>query len=102
MNSYLKRIAAPEDLAGSAATSFTINHIAAVALPWPLGLLYVAYGSGPVFVLGACIAMASLISALMIPRHPEPGNETTGWATGVNKWMCAWVPNWGKAVNSTQ
>ena len=102
MNSYLKRIAAPEDLAGSAATSFTINHIAAVALPWPLGLLYVAYGSGPVFVLGACIAMASLVSALMIPRHPEPGNETTGWATGVNKWMCAWVPNWGKAANSTQ
>jgi hypothetical protein len=29
-----------------------------------------------VFLLAAGMACVSLVLALMIPRHPEPGNET--------------------------
>jgi hypothetical protein len=55
--------------------AFTINHIAAVFLPVLLGLLWV-YSPGLVFALAAGMALISLALSLLIPRHPEPGNET--------------------------
>ena len=55
--------------------AFTINHIAAVFLPALLGYLWLV-SPGSVFLLAAMMAGVSLILALMIPRHPEPGNET--------------------------
>ncbi|PTN01753.1 putative MFS family arabinose efflux permease [Rhodovulum imhoffii] len=75
LKTYFQKIADPRDIAPTAAVAFTINHIAAVFLPAALGYLWVR-SPGGVFLLAACMAAGSLILALMIPRHPEPGNET--------------------------
>ena len=72
---YFQKIADPAEIAPSAAVAFTINHIAAVALPAALGYLWVT-SQASVFVLAAILAFASLVLALMIPRHPAPGRET--------------------------
>ncbi len=75
IKTYFQKIADPKDIAPTAAVAFTINHIAAVFLPAALGYLWIV-NPGAVFVLAAGMALSSLILALMIPRHPEPGNET--------------------------
>lgn len=72
---YFHKIADPEDHAPSAAVAFTINHIAAVALPVPLGLLWV-HDPGLVYAFASCMALAALGLAVLVPRHPEPGRET--------------------------
>ncbi|MEM6489820.1 MAG: MFS transporter [Pseudomonadota bacterium] len=73
---YFQKIADPADQAPTAAVAFTINHIAAVTLPAPLGYLWLV-SPGAVFGLAAALALASLLLALVVPRHPGPGNETT-------------------------
>ena len=75
LKTYFQKIADPSDIAPTAAVAFTINHIAAVFLPVLLGLLWVV-SPAAVFALAAAMALVSLTLALMIPRHPEPGNET--------------------------
>ncbi|MEX0308488.1 MAG: MFS transporter [Ruegeria sp.] len=75
LKTYFQKIADPADIAPTAAVAFTINHIAAVFLPALLGLLWVV-SPGAVFGLAAAMAMISLGLSLLIPRHPEPGNET--------------------------
>ena len=75
LKTYFQKIAAPGDIAPTAAVAFTINHIAAVFLPAAMGYLWVL-SPGAVFGLAASFAIASLLLALMIPRHPEPGYET--------------------------
>ncbi|GAA6158753.1 MULTISPECIES: MFS transporter [Ruegeria] len=75
LKTYFQKIADPADIAPTAAVAFTINHIAAVFLPALLGLLWVV-SPGAVFTLAAAMAMISLALSLLIPRHPEPGNET--------------------------
>ncbi len=75
LKTYFQKIADPADIAPTAAVAFTINHIAAVFLPALLGLLWVV-SPGAVFALAAGMALISLSLSLLIPRHPEPGNET--------------------------
>jgi predicted MFS family arabinose efflux permease len=72
---YFQKIADPADQAPTAAVSFTINHIAAVTLPAPLGLLWLT-SPGSVYALAAVLALVSLTLAFLVPRHPGPGNET--------------------------
>lgn len=75
IKTYFQKIADPQDIAPTAAVAFTINHIAAVFLPAALGYLWLQ-SPGAVFVLAAGMAATSLCLALLIPRHPEKGNET--------------------------
>lgn len=75
LKTYFQKIANPEDIAPTAAVAFTINHIAAVFLPAGLGYLWLISPSA-VFTVAACMAIGSLLLALLIPRHPEKGNET--------------------------
>lgn len=75
LKTYFQKIADPGDIAPTAAVAFTINHIAAVGLPLPLGYLWV-HSPGAVFGLAAAMAVVSLLLSLLIPRRPEPGNET--------------------------
>jgi len=75
LKTYFQKIADPQDIAPTAAVAFTINHIAAVFLPASLGYLWVVAPAG-VFVLAAGMALFSVGLALLVPRHPEPGNET--------------------------
>ncbi len=72
---YFQKIADPADIAPTAAVAFTINHIAAVFLPALLGYLWVTSPES-VFGLAAGMALASLLLALLMPRHPRPGFET--------------------------
>lgn len=75
LKTYFQKIADPGDFAPTAAVAFTINHIAAVGLPVPLGLLWLV-SPAAVFTLAAGIAASSFALALLIPRHPEAGRET--------------------------
>ncbi|WP_299878568.1 MFS transporter [uncultured Sulfitobacter sp.] len=75
LKTYFQKIADPADIAPTAAVAFTINHIAAVFLPFGLGLLWLA-SPAAVFLLAAAMAATSFCLAMMIPRHPAPGNET--------------------------
>ncbi|KIN79445.1 MFS transporter [Sulfitobacter mediterraneus] len=75
LKTYFQKIADPADIAPTAAVAFTINHIAAVFLPVGLGLLWLI-SPALVFVLAAAMAAISLMLAMLIPRHPEPGHET--------------------------
>ncbi|MEM9579957.1 MAG: MFS transporter [Pseudomonadota bacterium] len=75
LKTYFQKIADPGDIAPTAAVAFTINHIAAVFLPAALGYLWLV--SPPaVFAFAATMAAGSFALALLIPRHPRPGNET--------------------------
>ena len=75
LKTYFQKIADPRDIAPTAAVAFTINHIAAVFLPFLLGYLWLQDPS-LVFLLASSMAVGSLLLALMVPRHPAPGNET--------------------------
>ncbi|MFK7938591.1 MAG: MFS transporter [Roseovarius sp.] len=75
LKTYFQKIADPGDIAPTAAVAFTINHIAAVFLPASLGYLWLI-SPAAVFMLAAMMAFGSLVLACLIPRHPEPGNET--------------------------
>ncbi|GMG81111.1 MFS transporter [Paralimibaculum aggregatum] len=72
---YFQKIADPADQAPTAAVAFTINHIAAVTLPAPLGLLWLT-APGGVYALAAALALVSLTLAFLVPRHPMAGAET--------------------------
>lgn len=75
MKTYIQKIARPDDIASTAAVSFTINHIAAVVLPAALGLIWL-YSDTLVFLIGAGIAAMSLGLTQLIPNAPMQGNET--------------------------
>ena len=75
MKTYIQKIAHPEDIASTAAVSFTINHIAAVVLPALLGVLWL-YSNAAVFLFGAVLALASLGFSQLIPNAPAIGAET--------------------------
>jgi len=75
VKTYFQKIAAPEDISATAGVSFTINHIAAVAIPAAFGLIWL-HSPALVFWLGAGMALISLLLALLVPRHPAPGCET--------------------------
>ena len=75
ISTYFQKIADPADIASTSGISFTINHIAAVLLPALLGLIWME-NHGTVFLIGACIAGASLILVRAIPDNPDIGKET--------------------------
>tara|TARA_R110001583_G_scaffold6618_1_gene33509 strand:+ start:7675 stop:8865 length:1191 start_codon:yes stop_codon:yes gene_type:complete len=82
---YFQKIADPADMASTAGVSFTINHIAAVVIPVTFGLLWMS-SPALVFMLGAIMAVVSLVLSLNIPRHPEAGNEVNilKWGTATS------------------
>jgi len=73
---YFQKIADPADITPTASVAFTINHIAAVVIPVAFGGLWI-YDPALVFHVGAAFATGSLVLAFLVPRHPEPGHETT-------------------------
>ncbi|WP_193367386.1 MFS transporter [Pelagibius marinus] len=74
IKTYFQKIADPADIASTAGVSFTINHIAAVVIPAAFGFLWLA-SPAAVFLAGSAMAACSLIMALNVPRHPQPGQE---------------------------
>jgi hypothetical protein len=75
LKSYLKKIADPADMAATAGVSFSINHIAAVVLPFLLGMVWIV-SPALVFIIGASIAAVSLLLSQLVPGTPDKGAET--------------------------
>ncbi len=75
LKTYFQKIADPKDIASASAVSFTINHIAAVFLPFILGMLWLK-SSFWVFVIGSTIACLSFGLSFLIPKNPRQGYET--------------------------
>jgi len=73
--SYLQKIADPKDIAATTSVSFSINHIAAVVIPWVFGAFLWVHSPAWVFYAGAIMAAISLILSFLMPRFPAPGNE---------------------------
>lgn len=76
MKTYFQKIADPADIAPTAGVSFSINHIAAVVIPAAFGLVWL-HSPGLVFMMGAGMAVVSLILAQLVPMMPREGCETT-------------------------
>ncbi len=74
IKTYFQKIADPADIASSSGVSFTINHIAAVAIPAAFGLIWLI-NPAAVFYAGAAMALISLFLSRNIPNAPAPGNE---------------------------
>ncbi len=75
LKTYFQKIAAPEDIASTAGVSFSINHIAAVAIPAVFGIIWLS-SPALVFLLGAVMAAVSLSFSLLIPEEPARGRES--------------------------
>jgi hypothetical protein len=75
LKTYFQKIANPKDISSASAVSFTINHIAAVFLPFTLGMVWIESPS-LVFIIGAFIASISLVLSFFIPNDPKIGYET--------------------------
>jgi hypothetical protein len=74
---YFQKIGDPEHMAPTAGVAFSINHIAAVLIPIPLGLVWdVDYTL--VFWIGTFIAALGAILSLLVPRDPRRGHEVAG------------------------
>ncbi|HKO25693.1 MAG TPA: MFS transporter [Chloroflexota bacterium] len=78
INSYLGRIAPPEDVTPSLVMGSTVNHIAAVGVPVVGGLLWSTVGYQVTFLAGAATCLLSVVSALAIriERAPSPQRIT--------------------------
>ncbi len=74
MKTYFQKIADPADIAPTAGVAFSINHIAAVGIPALFGLIWLT-SPQLVFLLGAGMAVVSLLLASLVPETPEPGYE---------------------------
>lgn len=72
IESYFKKIADPQDIASTAGVSFTINHIAAVAIPVVFGAVWL-HSHAAVFLMGAVMAFGSLLLARLVPGRQAEG-----------------------------
>ena len=81
IKTYFQKIADPADMASTAGVAFTINHIAAVFIPVLFGLVWLV-SPMMVFLMGAIMAVISLILARNIPIQPRAGCEVLWGVTG--------------------
>lgn len=65
LKTYFQKIAEPKDIAVTSGVGFAINHIAAVSLPFTLGIVWM-YSNSAVFFIGAAIGCVSLILTFLI------------------------------------
>ncbi|MFC2088986.1 MFS transporter [Calditrichota bacterium] len=68
IRTYFQKVADPRDIAPSMAVGFTINHIAAVAIPAIGGLLWMVDYKIP-FLAGAGLSIISLVATQFIGKH---------------------------------
>jgi hypothetical protein len=74
IKTYFQKIADPADIASTASVGFSINHVAAVVIPVVFGFIWLVSPSA-VFLLGASMAVGSLVLSRFVPHIPEPGQE---------------------------
>ncbi|NNF81047.1 MAG: MFS transporter [Rhizobiales bacterium] len=76
IKTYFQKIADPGDIAPTAGVAFSINHVAAVGLPVLLGYIWIQSHSA-VFLIGAGMALVSLVLSFLVPHNPDQGNEVS-------------------------
>ncbi len=69
VNTYLKKVASPEDIRPSLATGTTMMHVPALIVPILGGTLWNLFGFEIPFLLGAGFIVGSLLATQLIPRH---------------------------------
>ena len=67
LKTYFQKIADPKDIAVTSGVASAINHIAAVFLPFTLGIIWINSHSA-VFFIGAGIAMIAFLLTFLIPK----------------------------------
>lgn len=72
VNTYLKKVAHPQDVRPSLATGVTMMHIPALIVPILGGALWNAFGFEVPFLLGSCFIFASIVASQFIPRRIAP------------------------------
>ena len=72
LKTYFQKIADQQDIASTAGVSFSINHIAAVAIPAVFGIIWMS-SPALVFYAGAAMAAVSFVLSLLVPETPTPG-----------------------------
>ncbi|MGE4266050.1 MAG: MFS transporter [Deferribacterales bacterium] len=68
IRTFFQKIAEPEDFANGSAMGFTINHIAAVFIPFAGGLLWMVDRKIP-FLVAALLAFVSFVLAQFVPSE---------------------------------
>jgi len=66
INTYLRKIAEPEDLSPSLAMGVSMSHIAAIFVPITAGILWQTFGYEVSFFFGACFVVMSLFFTQLI------------------------------------
>lgn len=69
LKTYFQKIADPKDIAVTSGVGFAINHIAAVSLPFTLGIMWMTSPSS-VFFIGAFIGMFSFSLTFFMKETP--------------------------------
>jgi len=67
LKTYFQKIADPKDIAVTSGVASAINHIAAVFLPFTLGIVWI-YSASAVFFIGAAIAMIAFLLTFLLPK----------------------------------
>ena len=70
LKTYFQKIADPKDIAVTSGVASAINHIAAVFLPFTLGIVWI-YSASAVFFIGAAIACVAFLLTFLLPKK-EP------------------------------
>jgi predicted MFS family arabinose efflux permease len=73
ITTYVNRIAPPEEHTATLSMGVAFNHVAAVTMPLAGGLIWEWVGSQWVFVMGAAVALLSVIPALRVPPREKSG-----------------------------
>ena len=77
LSTYFQKIAHPQDIVPTVAVAFTINHIAAVAIPVAFGALWMVDYRLP-FILGSGMCIISLLFALKVVIPPTEARAPLG------------------------
>lgn len=68
LKTYFQKIADPKDIAVTSGVGFAINHIAAVSLPFTLGIVWM-YSHSAVFFIGSAIGVLSFVLTFFIKEE---------------------------------
>jgi MFS family permease len=72
LTTYVNRLAPPEEHTATLSAGVACNHVAACLMPLTGGFLWGRWGHQAVFLLGAGVAILSLVPALMLPSGAAP------------------------------
>ncbi len=73
LKTYFQKIAEPKDIAVTSGVGFAINHIAAVSLPFTLGIVWM-FSPSSVFFIGALIGVFSFVLTFFMKEQHEFAN----------------------------